>query len=243
MNILLILAYLFFIGSTLGWCLELVYRRFFSKANPSHKWINPGFCIGPYVPLYGFGLCMLYLMASLGQIYHLDQSIVTRLILFFVMAVSMTVIEYIAGVFCVEYLSVRLWDYSKEHGNIQGIICPKFSFYWALLGAGYYFFIHPQILNALQWLSENLAFSFFIGFFFGVFAVDVIYSANILAKIRKYAKDNKIIVKYELLKAHIKIKEESIKQKTKFLFPLKTDKPLLEHIKQAKNAIESKVKF
>lgn len=56
MNLFLTLAYLFFIGSVLGWVLELFYRRFISGANPERKWINPGFCVGPYVPLYGFGL-------------------------------------------------------------------------------------------------------------------------------------------------------------------------------------------
>ena len=55
MNLFLTLAYLFFIGSTLGWVAELLYRRFLSGANPERKWINPGFCVGPYVPLYGFG--------------------------------------------------------------------------------------------------------------------------------------------------------------------------------------------
>ena len=59
MNIFLIFAFLFFIGSTFGWVLELFYRRFFSKNNPERKWINPGFCAGPYLPLYGTGLCML----------------------------------------------------------------------------------------------------------------------------------------------------------------------------------------
>lgn len=46
---------------------ELLYRRFLSGANPERKWINPGFCVGPYVPLYGSGLCILYLLASIGE--------------------------------------------------------------------------------------------------------------------------------------------------------------------------------
>ena len=62
MSILLTLAYLFFIGSILGWVLELLFRNL----THSHKtWINPGFCTGPYLPIYGFGLCVLYLLASL----------------------------------------------------------------------------------------------------------------------------------------------------------------------------------
>ena len=38
MNIFLTLAFLFFIGATLGWVLELLFRRFFSSANPERKW-------------------------------------------------------------------------------------------------------------------------------------------------------------------------------------------------------------
>lgn len=67
MSVLLKLAFLFFVGSTFGWTLELFYRRYASKA-VEKKWINPGFCTGPYLPLYGFGLCILYLVASLEQV-------------------------------------------------------------------------------------------------------------------------------------------------------------------------------
>ena len=171
MSMFLTLAYLFFIGSVLGWCLELVFRKFFSSANPEHKWINPGFCVGPYVPLYGFGLCILYLLAHLGQVTGMDSTAGGKALMFLCMAVSMTAIEYIAGILLLKLMKLRLWDYSQLWGNIQGLICPLFSAIWAFMGAVYYFFVHPYILSALNWLSNNLAFSFVIGFFFGVFEV------------------------------------------------------------------------
>lgn len=108
MSILLTLADLFFIGSVSGWCLELVFRKFFSSANPKHKWINPGFCIGPYVPLYGFGLCILYLLASIGDLYGIAGSIWGKALLFLGMAVSMTLIEYIAGIMLLKGAKLRL---------------------------------------------------------------------------------------------------------------------------------------
>ena len=171
MNFILTLAYLFFVGSVSGWVLELFFRKWFSSSNPEHKWINPGFCTGPYLPIYGFGLCTLYLLALLGRETGLDGSIQGRALLFLGMAVSMTLIEYIGGLLLLKGAKIRLWDYSNRRGNIQGLICPLFSFFWALLGAAYYFLIHPHILTALAWLSENLAFSFVIGLFFGVFVV------------------------------------------------------------------------
>ena len=60
MNFLLVAAFLFFAGSLIGWTIELVWRRFFSKNNPERKWINPGFLVGPYLPLYGFSLVILF---------------------------------------------------------------------------------------------------------------------------------------------------------------------------------------
>ena len=149
MNFILTLAYLFFVGSISGWVLELFFRKWFSSSNPEHKWINPGFCTGPYLPIYGFGLCALYLLALLGRETGLDGSIQGRVLLFLGMAVSMTLIEYIGGLLLLKGAKIRLWDYSNCRGNIQGLICPLFSFFWALLSAGYYFLIHPHIRRIL----------------------------------------------------------------------------------------------
>ena len=234
MNVLLILAFLFFVGSTLVVGMELVFRKYFSDANPEHKWINPGFCTGPYLPIYGFGLCALYLLASMEQRFGLSKAV-----LFILMAVSMTVIEYIAGILCLKFSKLRLWDYSNEWGNVQGIICPKFSLFWAILGALYYFLIHPFILDALNWLSRNLAFSFFIGMFFGVFLVDYVHSAQLVAKLKAYAEDNHVVIRYEALKVQIRRTHELNRQKYHFFRPLHSEIPLREHLKELMNQRKS----
>lgn len=117
MNLFLTLAFLFFIGSVSGWVMELFFRRFLSHANPEHKWINPGFCTGPYLPLYGCGLCLLYLIASLEKYNFIENSILNKAMLFMLAAVCMTAIEYIAGVISIKTIKVRLWDYSDEWGT------------------------------------------------------------------------------------------------------------------------------
>ena len=133
MTTLLVFAFLFFIGSLLGWGIEVIFRRFFSANNPERKWINPGFCMGPYLPLYGVGLCVLAAMAIAGTALGLTATVWLRVLLFVLMALMMTIIEYIAGLMALKWLKVRLWDYTNEWGNIGGLICPKFSYFWALL--------------------------------------------------------------------------------------------------------------
>ena len=240
MNILLKLSYLFFVGSTVGWVIELFFSRFFSAANPKRKWINPGFCIGPYLPLYGFGLCILYLIASVEQYGFIENTFLNKCFLFLLMAVCMTAIEYIAGVLVLKIAHIRLWDYSGEWRNFLGIICPKFSVIWACLGAVYYFFIHPYILSALDWLSHNLAFSFVIGFFFGVFIIDVLHSTNFVANLKKYAEENEVIIRYEALKLHIHQNYDNKKAKYNFFGTFHSDKPLYENLRELKETFERK---
>ncbi len=236
MGILLTLAFLFFIGSLVGWIIEVIFRRFFSAANPKRKWINPGFCTGPYLPLYGFGLCFLYLIASLQIFDGIKNTTLVKILIFVIMTVTMTILEYIAGILSLKVFKVRLWDYSDQWGNIQGIICPKFSLFWAILGAVYYFLVHPHILTALNWLSHNLAFSFVIGMFYGVFLIDVVHSTQIIAKLKKFAEENDVIVRYENIKAHIRWVHEQRQLKYHFFLPFQTEHSLHEYLTEHKQS-------
>lgn len=238
MSYFLIIAFIFFIGSIVGWLIELIFRRFFSATNKEKRWINPGFLIGPYLPLYGCSLCVLFLLARIDTNF-IENEVVSRLLLFFIMTMVVTFIEYIAGIIFIKGMKIKLWDYTNEWGNIKGIICPKFSLFWAILSAIYYFLIDAHILDSLYWLSNHLTFSFVMGFFYGVFVIDVSYSMNLMVRIRKFAHDNEIIVKYELLKENIRKRNEELLGKKKFIFTMHTGREefikLLIHYKNEQN--------
>ncbi len=240
MSLFLKLAFLFLIGSVSGWGIEVLFRRFISRANPERKWINPGFCTGPYLPLYGCGLCLMYLIAGLEKYNFIANPFWNKMLLFLIMAVCMTLIEYIAGIISLKAGKVRLWDYTKEWGNIQGIICPKFSLSWAALGAVYYFLIHPHILEAIHWLTQNLAYSFGIGMFFGIFVVDVAKSVQLTAKLKQFAEENNVVVRYEALKEDIRLHYETTKRKYNFFRPFHSEQPLSEHLKDMMYGFEQR---
>ncbi len=231
MNILLILAFLFSVGSLIGWLLELVFRRIVSK-----KWVNPGYLVGPCLPIYGFSLCVLYVLTMLEKYIPIENKMAQKAVLFFIMAICITAIEYLAGLIFIKKMKIKLWDYSDMRGNLQGIICPLFSFFWIILSAVYYFFIHPEILDMLEWLSHNLAFSFCIGLYFGIMIMDLSYSAQILYHIKQYAEEQQIIVRLEEFKEHIQEYRRKQNERVSFLFPFKTSAPLKDYFERYMNS-------
>lgn len=237
MSIFLVLAFLFYIGSLSGWVLELFWRRFFSKNNPSRKWINPGFLVGPYLPLYGFSLCTLFLLSFI-KVPFVESPVLQKIILFCFMALCVTIIEFIAGLIFINGMKIKLWDYSNCPGNIMGIVCPQYSIYWFILCALYYFIIHPQIIDSLYWLADHISFSFFIGFFYGVFVIDLSYSLHLLTKIRKFAKENQVVLRIEHFKTHVCTHNDQLKNKIHFFLSFKSDSHSLSEV--LKSYIEKK---
>ena len=226
MSYFLILTFLFAVGSMTGWGIEVIYRRFVSQKH----WVNPGFLTGPCLPLYGESLCILYLLSTLEEHIPIDELWLRKLVLFLIMAVAITALEFVVGMVMLSTTHVRLWDYSECWGNIKGVICPLYSFFCMILSALYYFFVNPHILDALAWLSNNLAFSFGIGFFYGIFVIDFAYSANIISKINSYAQEKDITVRLEELREQINYSLE--KHKPRFILSLKTERSYKEVLEE-----------
>lgn len=229
MYVFVLIVFIFSIGAIFGWCLEVVYRRL---ADKEKRWVNPGFCVGPWLPIYGTGLLTAFGISFFDKYIDIGNDVLEKIILFAIMSILMTLIELIAGELLLKFFNLRLWDYSNEKYNYKGFICLKFSFYWMLISAAYYFFIHPLIQDAVIWLSKNLIFSFSVGLFFGVFLIDIIYSSNVLVKVRNIAQEAGITVRLEELKDTINRKQKLAESKvTFFFFMLKDD--LRDLIKKA----------
>lgn len=195
--------FIFLIGAVLGWLLEVVYRRYFGGAR---RWSNPGFLSGPYLPLYGSGVVILYIVSE--QPIELWVKIL-------IFAVVTTLIEYITGIFFLKFYNTRLWDYSHEKFNIQGIITPKYTVFWTILSLVFYFVLYPYFFQRVEFIYENLELSLFIGVFYGIVIVDMIQSFNLLNRIKKMAaavSDSKIAINYDRLKEEIRDRFEDISE-------------------------------
>ena len=219
MSLFLVFVFIFYLGSSVGWILELFYRRLESK-----KWVNPGFLMGPYLPIYGIGLVILTLLHVILAKYNLHPAITIV-----IMGICMTLLELLTGLFFLN-LKIRLWDYRKYFLNFKGVICFKMTIIWIALGALYYYFLADYVMKALTWFSSHLSFSYILGIFTGLIVVDFVYSSKFYKKIRKYAKNNNVVIMYENLKLHIRNIQEQAKEKYSFLLPFKQTKDLLDYL-------------
>ncbi len=243
MNYPLALAFLFYWGAIEGWLLEFLFRNLISHKGPRGKYfINPGFCKGPWLPIYGIGLSFMFVISwEVSKRININ-GILGDLFIILLIAISMTIIEFIGGLFLLKVLNLRLWDYRDRPGNVMGIICPLFSLIWGVIGAVYYLFIHKTVIVELTWLSQNLSFSFVIGLFFGLFVVDLISSTKDATAIKKYGDINNVIVKYEELKALLLEKEKKLngKQKSFIVQVRRKAETIEETLNKAKDVLEDK---
>ena len=196
MTRLVVVSTLFVLGALAGYVLEVFYRRFFS----AKKWINPGFLVGPYIPLYGFGVMLLYGLSNLD--FAGVSGVPEHLLRVAVIGVSLTLIEFVTGVIFIRGLHIKLWDYSDRFGNVMGVICPLFSVLWFLLGSGYYFFLNARLVSVIEWLGENPISSYSVGLVVGMMIVDACYSIRLGIRIRTAA--DQFVVRYEQFKLDLK---------------------------------------
>lgn len=216
---------LFMCGGVGGWFLEFFFRRIVHK-----KWVNPGFLNGPLLPLYGFGVVILYAISDI----NIDWW--WKILLFFV---TLTLVEYIAGIIFIKGMGLKLWDYSKMWGNIQGIICPLFSVAWAIIGAAFLFLCYPMFNTIFEWIDNNLFLSFFLGVPYGIFFVDLCISFHVSMRLREVAKRANSILPFEQVKEYVMDINKKAKTKLRFALPFKTTN-LSESVEQFISELKEK---
>lgn len=222
-------ATFFMIGSAGGWVVELFFRHFVMLSKGKNRWVNPGFLAGPCLPIYGFGLSILYFMSYFGDMLPINNTVLKALVIVLTEAVIMTLVELIAGEIFIIRMNIRLWDYTRQWGNYKGIICPLFSAIWGLVGAAYYFLFHSWLPGVVDYLISQNYILFIFGVFYGIFFVDYAYSRQMVNKVKKFAQDNGIVVFYDDLKEDITDSREQKKEKTEFTFVFRGN--MQEHLK------------
>ncbi|MDE6075153.1 MAG: putative ABC transporter permease [Clostridia bacterium] len=164
-------ALYFFIYAILGWCVEVIHA-----ALKRGKFENRGFLNGCWCPIYGVGVVLVLL--------SLTPININVFILFIASIILTSVLEFIVGFILEKLFKTKWWDYSKEHFNIKGYVCLKYSILWGLACVIVVDLIHPMIANLAQ-ITPDLAKYIICGVLCAAFIVDAVFTVIQLITYKK----------------------------------------------------------
>lgn len=171
---------LFFTYAILGWLMEVGCKLVETK-----KFINRGFLIGPYCPIYGWGAIIITLL--------LNKYLADPIALFIIAIVICSIIEYVTSYFMEKIYHARWWDYSRRKYNINGRICLETMIPFGILGVLIMYFANPFFTGIYEKIPE-IALTVICSFLVIVFLIDNIISSHIISTIKfegiKAEKDN-----------------------------------------------------
>lgn len=143
MNNYLLLFFIFFIYSSIGWFMETIYVSI--KKNSLS---NRGFLIGPYCPIYG--------VSSILMINILSKYKSDILILFISGVFISSTLEYFTSYLLEKLFKVRWWDYSNYFLNIDGRVCLLNSIIFGVLCTILVIYINPYIINIIYDIPKKI---------------------------------------------------------------------------------------
>lgn len=181
---------LFLVYAIIGWVVEVINAYIKKK-----KFINRGFLIGPYCPIYGVG--MLTIIGLLRG--YTDNYIV----LFILSMTICMVLEYLTSYFMELVFKARWWDYSSKRFNINGRICLETAIPFGLGGMMIMYVINPVIEGILNGFSDNMLLVLSISLM-TIFLIDLVVSFFVVIKFRnmssKVYKDDTELMKKRVSK-------------------------------------------
>lgn len=171
---------LFMIYSVIGWLIEIIV-----VGTEEKKFINRGFMIGPYLPIYGYSSIIMIFYLN-----HYKDNIIT---VFLLAVVVCSIMEYLVSYFLEKMFNARWWDYSTRKFNINGRVCLTNAFAFGLLGVLLVYIVNPFFEELL--LRVNSKWLILIALWLCIIYIsDLIISLEVTFKlknkVRKLKKDN-----------------------------------------------------
>ncbi len=170
---------LFFIYSFLGWLWEV-----FLNIVKKKKFVNRGFLIGPYCPIYGYGVILVTILLKKYQ----DDVFLT-----YILAVLICgLLEYFTSYFMEKMFNARWWDYGYKKFNINGRICLDGLFFFGISACAIMYFTNPFFIGIISIFKEPFI-HILVGCLLLGFIIDTITSFRIMFNLKDVSralKDN-----------------------------------------------------
>lgn len=133
---------IFFLYSIIGYFVEIAFCSYHARKLV----LNRGFFIGPYLPIYGSSVLLMYLFLRKYQ----DDPITLFIMAMFICSVM----EFCTSYILEKIFKIRWWDYSQHKLNLDGRICLSNSILFGLGGIIVFYLFNPFFLAIIDSFSE-----------------------------------------------------------------------------------------
>lgn len=129
----------FFIYSILGFLLESTFNLIVIHHFKS------GILYGPWTPVYGIGAILTIIISNKIFKKLKTTKLKETIIVFLILSVTLTLIEWIGGILIEKIFSITMWNYKKFNFNIGKYISLEMALIWGIISIILIYFIKPLI--------------------------------------------------------------------------------------------------
>lgn len=165
-----ILFILFLIYSFTGWLIETIGDFIKHK-----KFINRGFLLGPYCPIYGTGVVLITILLS--------RYTNAFFALFFLSMMLCGLLEYCTSYIMEKVFKARWWDYSNMRFNINGRICLETLILFGIAGVLILHYLNPFLISFIT-IIPDIPMHIISGTLFILFIIDCTVSLKIINSVK-----------------------------------------------------------
>lgn len=155
----------FIIYSVLGFIFETTLKYLFFPN------MNNGFLIGPWIPIYGLGSCIIIFIMRLVFNRFKVKRFIKVISLFFMSSIILTLLEFIGGNL-IEILTDKVfWKYDKLMFNFGHYIALEISIVWGIMSLVVTYILKPLLDKLVKKIPNSITYSVLL-----LIIIDFIYS-------------------------------------------------------------------
>lgn len=142
----------FLLYSILGFCLETALKYF---VFPN---MNNGFLYGPWIPVYGFGSCIIIIIMRFVFNRIKVNRIFKIILVFLISSVVLTALEFLGGTL-IELITKKVfWDYSNLKYNYGHYIALEISLIWGIMSLVVIYILKPLLDKLIKKIPSSLTY-------------------------------------------------------------------------------------
>lgn len=219
---------LYFIYSIIGWFLEVGLAFYEHK-----KFVNRGFLIGPYCPIYGVGCLLLTILLSK----YINEPGVIFAFSIFICAT----LEYLTSYLMEKIFKLRWWDYSNMKFNINGRICLETLIPFGIIGVLVVKYISPFLINTVNSINFNVLVIINI-IILSILITDILISFNVVFNLKNVTRNLNKDSTEDIKKAIYKFIHNNIFMYNRIVKAFPNMKKIINEQKKRNKDIISKIK-